>query len=204
MKYLNIRLLAIVTYVTLGIYNVSAQIGVNTDNPNSSSVLDLNGYSNDKGLLIPRMTTAQKLAIVSPASGLMVYDTDYRCVSLYKDTPANPGTFSWSCLTLYNRHFLYMPSVNIPTSDGSGSLLVGTQSINLYNVYYTGFNSPRVKSTGAPAVIPFFNGSQLNYYVTYCDPCITVTGISEAGVMSYRVNSLPNYDAFVNVVFTLK
>ncbi|WP_070808616.1 hypothetical protein [Dysgonomonas macrotermitis] len=203
MKYLNIRLLVIVICVTFTI-NATAQIGVNTDNPNSSAVLDINGYDYDKGLLIPRMTTAQKLAIVSPASGLMVYDTDYRCVSLYKDMPANPGTFSWSCLTLYNRHFLYMPSVNIPTSDGSGSLLTGTQSINLYNVYYAGFNSPRVKSTGAPAVIPFFSGSQLNYYVTYCDPCITVTGISEAGVMSYTVNSLPNYDAFVNVVFTLK
>ncbi|SHF32143.1 hypothetical protein [Dysgonomonas macrotermitis] len=200
MKYLII----IIACISLYYPSISAQIGVNTNNPSSSSVLDINAYDNDRGLLIPRMNTSQKLAIASPASGLMVYDMDYRCVSQYKDTPSNPGTFSWTCLTLYNRHFLYMPSVNIPTSDGSGSLLVGTQSINLYNVYYTGFNSPKVKSTSAPATIPFFNGSQLNYYVTYCDPCITVTGISEAGVMSYTVNSRPNYDAFVNVVFTLK
>ncbi|SHF09286.1 hypothetical protein [Dysgonomonas macrotermitis] len=198
------HILLTIIYVLYTTSYCIAQIGVNTDNPSSSSVLDINAYNNDKGLLIPRMTTSQKLAIASPASGLTVYDTDYKCVSQYKDTPANPGTFSWSCLTLYNRHFLYMPSVNIPTSDGSGSLLTGTQTLDLYNIYYTGFNTPKVKSTSAPVRISYFNNSQLNYYVTYCDPCITITGISNTGVLSYTVNTLPNYDAFVNIIFTLR
>ncbi len=40
----------------------------------ASSVLDIK--STDKGLLIPRMTAAQRGAIASPAAGLMVYQTD--------------------------------------------------------------------------------------------------------------------------------
>jgi len=45
--------------------------------PHQSSVLEI--YSNSKGLLIPRLTTAQRLAIVNPADGLMVFDTDLSC-----------------------------------------------------------------------------------------------------------------------------
>ena len=184
--------------------NLSAQIGINTDTPHISSVLEIDTYNNDKGLLIPRMTNAQKSAITTPEPSLLVYDTDLKCISQYKDTPSNPGVYTWTCLTLYNRHWFYMSSVNIPTSDGSGNLLTGTQSINLYNIYNTGFSTPKIKSTGASATIPFFTVSQLNYYVTYCDPCITVAGISNAGVMSYTVNSLPDYDAYMNIVFSVR
>ncbi len=40
----------------------------------TSAVLDV--YSTSRGMLIPRMTAAQKSAISSPATGLMVYQTD--------------------------------------------------------------------------------------------------------------------------------
>jgi hypothetical protein len=42
--------------------------------PNTSAVLDV--YSTTKGLLVPRMTQVQRTAIASPASGLLVYQTD--------------------------------------------------------------------------------------------------------------------------------
>lgn len=201
---MNKILVLIAISLMLSIENVSAQIAVNSDSPDASAALDIQAVNNNRGLLIPQMTTAQKLAITNPAPGLLVYDTDYNCISQYKDTPSNPGVFGWTCQTLFNRHFLYMPTINIPTSDGTGSLLTGTRSIDLYNVYKTGFDSPSVKSAGAPASIPYFNRDQLYYYVTYCDPCITVTGISDSGNLSYTVNALPNYDAFVNIVFLVR
>ena len=61
--------------------NTIAQVGINTTTPNASSALDIT--STTKGLLAPRMTTAQKLAIVSPANGLLVYDTDLKAYSYY-------------------------------------------------------------------------------------------------------------------------
>jgi hypothetical protein len=53
-----------------------AQVGVNTDNsqPDPSAMLDVKG--NSKGILIPRMTMIQRNAIITPADGLMVYQTD--------------------------------------------------------------------------------------------------------------------------------
>lgn len=51
-------------------------VGINDDGsmPDNSAVLDLKSTS--KGLLLPRMTEVQRNAIASPATGLMVYQTD--------------------------------------------------------------------------------------------------------------------------------
>ena len=40
--------------------------------PDNSSIVDI--QSNEKGMLIPRMTEAQRMAIATPANGLLVYD----------------------------------------------------------------------------------------------------------------------------------
>ena len=196
--------LIIFVFLLMYICELSAQIGINTDTPHQSAAFDIDTYNNDKGVLLPRLTTAQKQAITSPEPSLIVYDTDLKCISQYKDTPSSPGMYSWTCLTLFNRHFIYMPSINVPTSDGSGNVLTGTQSIGLYTIYSSRFGSPAKKNPAAPAAIPFFTTYQLHYYITYCDPCITVTGINDAGVLSYTVNNLPDYDAYMNIVFTIK
>ncbi|WP_298139791.1 hypothetical protein [Flavobacterium sp.] len=51
-----------------------SQVGIGTTSPNASSMLDIT--SSNSGLLIPRMTEAQKLAIVSPATGLLIFQTN--------------------------------------------------------------------------------------------------------------------------------
>jgi len=48
------------------------QIGINTTSPDPSSVLDIT--SQDRGLLIPRLRTDQRLNISNPQTGLMVFD----------------------------------------------------------------------------------------------------------------------------------
>ncbi len=56
------------------ISSTSAQTGIGTTAPNASAKLEI--AATDKGLLIPRMTSAQRTAITSPANGLLVYQTD--------------------------------------------------------------------------------------------------------------------------------
>jgi hypothetical protein len=60
---------------------VNAPSAIGTTTPNSSAVLTIN--STTKGVLIPKMTTAQRLAIPNPAIGLQIFDTDLNSVFIF-------------------------------------------------------------------------------------------------------------------------
>jgi hypothetical protein len=71
-KHLSFLLILMMYVVCLP--NAFAQnIGIGTSMPHPSAILDISSTS--KGLLMPRMTAAQRAAIVNPAKGLMVYDS---------------------------------------------------------------------------------------------------------------------------------
>ena len=58
----------------------NGNVGIGTATPNVSALLDVT--STTKGLLPPRMTTAQVTAVATPADGLIVYDTDTDTIKL--------------------------------------------------------------------------------------------------------------------------
>lgn len=63
--------------ISLFALNTNAQsVAINNDGStaNASAILDLK--SNNQGVLVPRMTASQRGLIASPATGLMVYQTD--------------------------------------------------------------------------------------------------------------------------------
>ncbi len=65
-------------FVVISIFTTaySQNVGINTDGsaPENSAMLDVKSTS--KGLLIPRMTQAERDLITTPANGLMIYQTD--------------------------------------------------------------------------------------------------------------------------------
>lgn len=73
----NFRILLFLFFIFTGML-VFSQTGVaiNTDgaNPDASAILDVK--STDQGLLIPRMTETQRDGISSPATGLIIFQTD--------------------------------------------------------------------------------------------------------------------------------
>jgi Head domain of trimeric autotransporter adhesin len=71
--FLKMKKLLQILVLIIGV-NTFAQVGINTTTPDASSMLDIS--ATDKGILIPRMTAAQKTAIATPATGLMIYQTD--------------------------------------------------------------------------------------------------------------------------------
>jgi hypothetical protein len=62
----------------------SGSVGVGTSTINASAILQAD--STTKGMLPPRMTNAQMVAIGTPASGLMVYDTTNNKLNVYDGT----------------------------------------------------------------------------------------------------------------------
>ena len=56
------------------IFNNGGNIGIGTVAPNASAALEVN--STTKGFLLPSMTQAQRNAIATPATGLLIYQTD--------------------------------------------------------------------------------------------------------------------------------
>jgi hypothetical protein len=68
-------LLPLISALLMGISSL-AQVAINADGslPDNSAMLDVK--STAKGMLISRMTLAQRNAIVSPATGLMIYQPD--------------------------------------------------------------------------------------------------------------------------------
>jgi uncharacterized protein (TIGR02145 family) len=66
------KLFLSVALLVIGFGN--AQVGIGTNSPNLKAVLDLT--STTQGFLLPRMTYAQKTAIVSPPAGLQVWCTN--------------------------------------------------------------------------------------------------------------------------------
>jgi len=65
--------------------------GTATASPEATALLDL--ASTHKGLLVPRLTAAQRLAIANPANALLVYDLDSLRYFFYR-TPAPAGWVS--------------------------------------------------------------------------------------------------------------
>ena len=72
--YKKIALILIIILSTTCLALAQQGVGVNTTTPDPSAVLDV--QSNSKGMLIPRLTTAQRNLIASPATGLLIFDTN--------------------------------------------------------------------------------------------------------------------------------
>jgi hypothetical protein len=62
---------------------VDAQVGINILQPDSSAILHLE--ADDKGLLLPRLTTPQMNGINAPVNGLTVYNTEDSLIYYYNN-----------------------------------------------------------------------------------------------------------------------
>jgi hypothetical protein len=77
-----LRITALLFVILVDISIVYSQsVGVGTTTPSSSAQLEVN--STAKGFLPPRMTTAQRDAIVGPAAGLVIFNTSSGLIEFY-------------------------------------------------------------------------------------------------------------------------
>ena len=110
-----------VTLIFFISFSMYSQVGIGTETPNSSAILDISSLN--KGLLVPRMTEAQKNAISSPAQGLLIYRTDGGSLSQgfqYKDN------WWWKILATNDEKSFYIGNIRVGTpSFGSQNTTLG-------------------------------------------------------------------------------
>ncbi|HEY3876175.1 MAG TPA: hypothetical protein VGM92_11920, partial [Candidatus Kapabacteria bacterium] len=112
---------ALVLCTSCCIRSVFAQgnVGIGTISPDASALLDLT--STTRGLLTPRMTDAQKWSIATPATGLMIYETD-------NATDARDGAYLGQTPT-----FWFYNSTSWVPFVGGGWLVLGNSGTNPIN-----------------------------------------------------------------------
>ena len=118
-----------------------AQISINTDNsdPDPSAILDIK--STDKGILIPRMTAAERDAIASPVQGLMVFVTDDNSFHSYDGSAWFRVNTQWK--SAGNDIFFDEGNVGIGTDSPSSDLEISDSEVHLkLRSYASGASNP--------------------------------------------------------------
>jgi hypothetical protein len=130
-----------------------SQIGINaTGNPPAASAM-LDVYSTDKGLLIPRMTTSQRTSILSPADGLIVYDTDLgsMCINRWgtwiQATILPAGSSSTNQVAFWSSPGVLSGSNNLYWNNSNSWLGIGTSSPNQQLELTGSFRFPETTSS---------------------------------------------------------
>jgi hypothetical protein len=174
-KTMNIGRYVLVAILVLFVFQTDAQVGIGTKTPHPSAVLDLN--SNDKGLLIPRLTETQKVGISNPAEGLLIYQTDsLRGFYLWKGT-------KWTRLIDEDKVYFEdgspsSPSLSFKSSPGFGFFKSGNSlflanfgdtafQINPLdangNTVFRGFGNNRLSLNSAAALIQISHGNRFEF-----------------------------------------
>jgi hypothetical protein len=150
----------LIAFLILNSILINAQIGIGTNSPDASAILDLS--STNKGLLLPRMTTLQQTNLVNPAIGLMVYNTTTSQIETNKGdgfggalwtgattsgTTANIGTSTSQLATTEfvlantDQYASVSASLATTTSSTSDELIAGMSLAPLAGTYSISFNS---------------------------------------------------------------
>jgi hypothetical protein len=81
-----LRLILATAIISFTIVVNAQSVAVNTTGTSADASAMLDISSSNKGMLTPRMTTTQRTAIVSPANGLLVFDTDTKTFWFFSTT----------------------------------------------------------------------------------------------------------------------
>lgn len=108
-------------------------VGINNDNSNPDPSAMLHVKSTDKGMLVPRMITSQRIAIAAPAVGLLVFDLTTNgfwyfdgtvWVEISSGVSNQTLSYAGNTLSISNGNSVVLPSTGI-TSVVAGRGLVG-------------------------------------------------------------------------------
>lgn len=204
----NSRILLVSFFIFTGI--VKAQIGIGTLIPDNSSILDLS--STTKGFLLPRMTTAQQTALVSPAIGLSLFNVTTNQIEINRgDGLGNPlwtgvsttgktEALGDNTTKLATTEFVLSNSDHYKSASASGliSTTSGTETVvdgmtvsPVTGSYLVSFNS---EYTNMPTSIPGSTTTTISGFST-------LQGITDLGIVYNKLMDIPVTNATHTITF---
>jgi uncharacterized protein (TIGR02145 family) len=152
-------------------------IGINSTGvpPHSSAGLDIN--FTDRGLLIPRMTTAQRNAIASPSLSLLIFNTDNNCFQTY-----NSISGAWENLYCFTGCTTTpsAPFANNATGISTNSFVANWSFV----VGATGYYLDVATNPGFTSFVPGYNNLNVGNVTTY-----NVTSLTCGTTYYYRIRA---------------
>ena len=133
----------------------TAQLGLGTATlQNPSSILDLS--SKNKGLLMPRLTAAQRDAIINPAIGLLIYNTDDKDFNSYNGTLLGWQDFSTGFVSVAATSDILTTSIADEKAIGmTAKPKAGIYSIMFNSQFKNSDNYTTVGSTNSSILVDF-------------------------------------------------
>ncbi len=149
---------------------IAQNIGIGTASPDTSAQLDIT--SSAKGILIPRMTSAQRSAIGAPAQGLLIYQTD-GMVGFYVNRSTISSIPNWSLISEGANYWrVANNNANNISNTNPGNVGLGTNiPVMKLSVSHTDsaialFGNSQSLASGTQSNIYFRNGNELSGYYT--------------------------------------
>src|SRR5688572_4162797 len=140
----KLDLLLLLPCLFLSFIAAFGQVGIGTATPHASSRLEIT--STNSGLLIPRMTTAQRTAIASPAKGLMVFDNTSSSFWFHNGT-------GWIELAGGGSTNFWSQNGGNIFSTNAGNVGIGTNSPGTVLALQTELNTPGFSHTAGDIVV---------------------------------------------------
>ncbi len=158
-------------------------VGIGTTSPHPSSVLEVN--ANDKGLLIPRLSTTERQNIVNPAPGLLVFDTSTQSLWFYHQSN------SWLEM-IHTENNVWVKNGNHLSASNTGNVGIGAGSAqNKLHVADNQFQVAKLESTHPiGSGIHLFSPSNASYTLLATGPDAGA-GAGKFGVYNEAVGNYP-------------
>lgn len=186
---MRILLLLAATFLFIAGYSQNAAINDTGNAPDASAILDVSSTS--QGLLAPRMATSERTSIASPATGLLVYDTDLGAYYSFNgsewDATSTTGSGSQSS--------------NVPSNPSAGQRYYDEVGGVLYIYTGTGWSSV---TASTPASSPYDGGGAgfddiTISFGTVDGNSITIDSWTDVSATGYAI-AINTADAFTSIV----
>lgn len=180
--------------------NLYSQQGISINStgaiPDNSAILDVSSTS--QGMLIPRMSTAERNAIVAPANGLFIYNTDCYTFNFYNGASWVPVTLA---NTLSTPGAISGDTVECQNNTGVAYSVAPVSGATTYT-WYVPAGAAIASGQGSASITVDFGTVSGNIFVIASNDCQTSNSSDTYVILESAISATPVATSATNTDYT--